>query len=239
MEAAKPASKATTTISTPRSKATSASGKAGRSTAWSYELGLDAHSISADPKFVNPAGPDGILGYNSNPLNEPVWTSEGPALLNSSGGSVTPQGNTVSGAIQDIAVDPNNSAHIIAGSVNGGVWQTTNGNTNNPTWTPLTDQLASLSIGAVAFDPTDATGKTFYAGTGLWSNSFQIGDPAIGLYKTTDGGSTWTLLGSTALSGHRIKSLAIIPPPAASPGAPATILAGTINGTGLDISAPG
>jgi parallel beta-helix repeat protein len=32
---------------------------------WSWELGLDTHSISADPQFVNPAGPDGLLGYIS------------------------------------------------------------------------------------------------------------------------------------------------------------------------------
>src|SRR5262249_32859259 len=151
---------------------------------------------------ANPAGADGVLGFSLLPLNEPVWTSQGPGLVNSSGGSITPQGNTVSGAIQDLAVDPNNPGHIIVGSVNGGVWQTTNGNTNNPTWTPLTDQLASLAIGAVAFDPTDITGKTFYAGTGVWSNAFAIGDPPVGLYKTSDGGSTWTLLGAATLGGH-------------------------------------
>ena len=30
---------------------------------WVYEYGFDSHSISADPQFVNPAGPDGILGF--------------------------------------------------------------------------------------------------------------------------------------------------------------------------------
>src|SRR5439155_7492024 len=32
---------------------------------WFYELSLDQHSISADPLFVNPAGSDGILGYDA------------------------------------------------------------------------------------------------------------------------------------------------------------------------------
>ena len=32
---------------------------------WSYELGLDRHSQSVDPQFVNPAGPDGVLGYST------------------------------------------------------------------------------------------------------------------------------------------------------------------------------
>ena len=31
--------------------------------AWFYELGLDAHSVSGDPLFVNPLGADGQLGY--------------------------------------------------------------------------------------------------------------------------------------------------------------------------------
>ena len=64
--AASRASRATTTTSIPRRRANWASGRAatfGRLVDWSYELGLDAHSFSADPQFVNPAGPDGILGY--------------------------------------------------------------------------------------------------------------------------------------------------------------------------------
>ncbi len=32
-------------------------------TSWAWELGLDVHSISVNPQFVNPSGPDGILGY--------------------------------------------------------------------------------------------------------------------------------------------------------------------------------
>ncbi len=30
---------------------------------WAYELGLDTHSQSTDPRFVDPAGSDGVLGY--------------------------------------------------------------------------------------------------------------------------------------------------------------------------------
>src|SRR5262245_7508780 len=125
--------------------------------------------------------------------------------------------------MQSIAVNPNNSSQIIAGTVNGGVWRTTNANTANPTaitWTQLTDQLGSLAIGAVAYDAADATGNTFYAGTGLFGNAFDSGGPAIGLYRTTDGGTTWALLGqgsgSLANSG---------PVTAASNGAPIIITA--------------
>ena len=35
---------------------------------WFYELGLDGHSQSVDPQFVNPAGADGLLGFSTEPV---------------------------------------------------------------------------------------------------------------------------------------------------------------------------
>lgn len=168
----------------------------------------------------------------------PDWVNQGPTS-EVQAGSAVPQNNAVSGALESIAVNPNNSSQIIVGTVNGGVWRTTNANPTNPTaitWTSLTDRLGSLATGAVAYDPADATGNTFYDGTGLWSNSFDSGGTAIGLYRTTDAGATWTLLGNdntgvNILAGNRIKSLAVNGQ---------TILAGTINGTGIgDLTRPG
>jgi uncharacterized repeat protein (TIGR01451 family) len=40
---------------------------------WFWKVGLDQHSIAADPQFNNPAGPDGVLGYST--------TSTGPATI--------------------------------------------------------------------------------------------------------------------------------------------------------------
>ena len=93
-----------------------------------------------------------------------TWTSQGPSpdLLTNFNSA---------GAVESIAVDPNNAAHIVIGAVNGGVWQTFNADPTNPlaiTWTPIGDSLKSLSIGDVVFDASDTTGKTFYAGTGLF-----------------------------------------------------------------------
>jgi hypothetical protein len=157
----------------------------------------------------------------------PTWTPQGPSHEIHAGSLVGPN-NPVSGAIESIAVNPHNPAQIIVGTVNGGVWRTTNADANNPAavvWTPLTDNLGSLAIGAVAFDPSDASGNTFYAGTGLWTNSFAAGGPAIGLYKTVDGGAHWTYEGQNALSDHRVKALIV---------SGTTILVGTINGNGID-----
>ena len=82
--------------------------------------------------------------------------------------------------------------------------------TANPTWTPLTDHLQSLSIGldALALDPLDATGQTVIAGTGRFSGYANRGDDLVGLYYTTDGGATWTTTTSPLLSAAKITGVA-------------------------------
>lgn len=97
----------------------------------------------------------------------------------------------VSGRVTAIAVDPSNSMHVYLGGAVGGVWETTDGGT---TWTPLTDNQVTLSIGSIAIDPSNT--QTIYVGTGEqdYLNSYY----GAGILKSTDGGSTWTQLGSPA-----------------------------------------
>lgn len=85
-----------------------------------------------------------------------------------------------------LAADPTNANVLYAGFGGGGLWKTTNGGAS---WTPLTDQQASLDIGAVALAPSNPS--VVYAGTG----SFGYGR---GLLKSTDGGATWTLIQGNA-----------------------------------------
>lgn len=137
----------------------------------------------------------------------PSWEFLGPAPTQSAQLQVPPD-NQVSGAIQSIAVHPSDANIVYVGSVNGGVWRTTNLLASPPVWTPLTDTLPSQSIGAVAFDPLDASAQTLLAGTGRWSNFARRGDDEVGVYRTTDGGDSWTHLGATALLGQRIFAVA-------------------------------
>ncbi|MBW8861585.1 MAG: glycosyl hydrolase, partial [Acidobacteria bacterium] len=76
------------------------------------------------------------------------------------------------------------------GATGGGVWKTTDGGV---TWRPVSDaQIHSSSVGAVAVAPSNP--DVVYIGTGepdIRGNIIQ-GD---GVYKTTDGGKTWTSIG--------------------------------------------
>src|ERR1051326_3112136 len=63
------------------------------------------------------------------------------------------------------------------------------------TWSPKTDSQASLAIGALAFAPGNPA--IIYAGTGEPNYGAQDDYYGAGLLKSTDGGTTWQLLGAT------------------------------------------
>ena len=60
-------------------------------------------------------------------------------------------------------------------------------------------------MGAVAFAPADASGQTVYAGTGTFSSWPSTG-PAVGIYKSANGGDSWTVTG-TGLQGQPIRAI--------------------------------
>ncbi len=65
------------------------------------------------------------------------------------------------GRVVAVAGVPGDSTTFYFGSVNGGVWKTTDAGT---VWTPIFDKQPVGSIGAIAVAPSDP--KTIYAGTG-------------------------------------------------------------------------
>jgi len=136
-----------------------------------------------------------------------VWTALGPSPTQSAQVAVPPD-NEVTGAIHAIAAHPSNASILYIGAVNGGIWKTSDATAARPTWTPQTDNLPSQSIGAIAFDPTDVTNQTLIAGIGRFSNFAQRGDDELGVYRTTNGGSTWTLHGGSTLLGQKIIAVA-------------------------------
>jgi photosystem II stability/assembly factor-like uncharacterized protein len=88
-----------------------------------------------------------------------------------------------------VAGVPGDSTTFYFGSVNGGIWKTTDAGV---VWTPIFDGQPVASIGALAVAPSDP--KTIYAGTGESDirEDFTSGN---GVYKSTDGGATWKHIG--------------------------------------------
>lgn len=134
------------------------------------------------------------------------WTPVGPGPARFGQVENISPNNEVSGAIHTVLPHPRDANILYVGAVNGGVWRTNNATAASPTWTPLTDFSASLSIGALAFDPTDPTSNTLVAGVGRYSSFAQRGGARTGLIRSTDGGSTWTPL-STGMSGRNISGV--------------------------------
>ncbi|HET7281436.1 MAG TPA: sialidase [Sphingomicrobium sp.] len=98
---------------------------------------------------------------------------------------------TMSGRISAIdgRQEKDGKVTLLIGSASGGVWKSEDGGT---TFKPVFNEQPVQSIGAVAIDPNDD--KVMWVGTGEgWvRNSVSIG---YGVYKSTDGGETWTHVG--------------------------------------------
>ncbi|HEY1656662.1 MAG TPA: hypothetical protein VGF86_16275 [Candidatus Tumulicola sp.] len=107
------------------------------------------------------------------------------------------------GRTTSIAGVPGKPNVFYIGVVNGGIWKTDDA---GRTWTPIFDAASTGSIGALAIAPSDP--NVIYAGSGegLQRPDLAIGD---GIYKSTDGGATWTHLGLR--DGQQIASLAVDP----------------------------
>jgi hypothetical protein len=130
-----------------------------------------------------------VLGAGVEPAD---WTWLGP-------------GN-IGGRLRAILIHPTTPTTMWVGSVSGGIWRTTNGGTS---WSPVNDFMANLAVTSLVMHPTNAS--VLYAGTGEgFGNADSI--RGAGVFTSTDGGTTWTQLGSTANSNfYFVNRLAISP----------------------------
>jgi len=122
---------------------------------------------------------DELRQQNADRMPSINWVSLGPTP-----GYYFNYGN-ISSRVVTGTFDPTNPGTIYIGPANGGVWKSTDSGVN---WTPLTDNEASMSMGAIAVDP--ANSDNIYAGTGeaTYSGASYYGR---GLLKSTDAGITW------------------------------------------------
>ncbi len=94
-----------------------------------------------------------------------------------------------SGRVSDLAVRPDRPQTFYVAVASGGIWKTVN---NGTTFEPTFDSEGSYSIGCLAMDPTNH--EVIWAGTGENNSqrSVSFGD---GVYRSSDGGQTWTNVG--------------------------------------------
>jgi photosystem II stability/assembly factor-like uncharacterized protein len=109
--------------------------------------------------------------------SEPQWQQRGPY--------------NIQGRVTDIGVDPSDENIAYAAAAEGGIFRTLNG---GATWTPLFDDMPSLSMGAVALDPQNP--DVVLAGTGeVNPGGGSVAYGGTGIYRSADQGETWIHLG--------------------------------------------
>jgi hypothetical protein len=132
----------------------------------------------------------------------PQWFNIGPLRSNHIQNGVL-RTVTDSGRARTILPHPTNPNILYFLTSSGGLWKTTNFQSNKPNWVALTDGVFTTSGGAAAFGRTP---DTIYLGLG---DPFD-GNASAGAYvlKSTDGGQTWgpavrLTLGSTSAGSIR------------------------------------
>ncbi|NNE13787.1 MAG: hypothetical protein HKN51_02340 [Saprospiraceae bacterium] len=95
----------------------------------------------------------------------------------------------MSGRITAIDVNLRDKDHIFVGSASGGVWESKNGGIS---WKPIFDDQPTLSIGALKINQNNPAEIWVGTGEGNPRNSHNSG---AGVFKTVDGGKTWTYMG--------------------------------------------
>ena len=143
-----------------------------------------------------------MRGFSAASAPTERWVSIGPAPIQ--GLPISPPA-PMSGRVADIAVDPLDTNHWLIATAQGGIWETRNAGGN---WRPLTDDQASLAMGAITYAPGDPS--VIYAGTGeaVFSGSAYAG---AGLLKSEDGGQSWHLLGTNAFAGTSFSGIRVHP----------------------------
>src|SRR5882724_4203004 len=149
-------------------------------------------------------------GLGQGKTSTSSWFSLGPknaiypAFLNRHGSQYV-----TSGRITALAISPTctlNSCTLWVGAAGGGVWRTDKA-LGGANWVNVSDgTFTSGAIGALTYD---AAHTTLYAGTG---EDAAAGDAeaGVGVYKSADGGNTWTALGGNSnFTNRAIRTIAV------------------------------
>lgn len=103
----------------------------------------------------------------------------------------------VGGRTRALVWDPNdpNGTKVWAGGVTGGLWYNNNITDGNSNWISVNDFWDNISITCIAYDPNNT--QIMYVGTGEGWGGSATPTRGAGIWKSTNGGGSWTQLAST------------------------------------------
>lgn len=132
----------------------------------------------------------------------------------------------IGGRVRSIVIHPTNPNIMWTGGLSGGIWKTVNG---GAAWAPMDDFMSVLPIGCMAIDKLNP--NVLYAGTGegffetVEGSSNTAAVRGAGVFKSIDGGATWSQLPSTlGANWHFVNRIEV------SPGNSSLVLAATQSG---------
>jgi hypothetical protein len=186
-----------------------------------FTLSKQASQHFASVKAQSEAGDrGGMLGSRWTSIGPTI--AEYPAVLGSTGAAYI-----ASGRISALAIENHcnrRRCRLYVGAAGGGIWRTNNALSDTPRWRQISDSFATNAIGSITIDPTDDSGDTIYVGTGEPNASADSG-AGQGIYKSTDGGASWSYLAGSTFAINRSIGSVVIDPTNAN-----TIYVGTTRG---------
>lgn len=145
--------------------------------------------VAGTPATIRARGYEQRLRMEAaSPFGGIKWRSLGPEI----------QG----GRVVDIKAPKNDPRSIFVAYATGGLWRTTD---DGQSWTSLFDGQSAFGIGSIALS---RDGKTIWVGSGE-ANSQRTSYSGAGIFKSTDSGKTWQLMGLP--ESHHIGEIAIDP----------------------------
>jgi len=160
---------------------------------------------------------DALADANAN-TSAPTWVSVGPSdalyplsqFRNST--NYVPAAYVAGGRTTALAIDPGcipGNCRFFATPAGGGVWRTADALKAQPVWTYVSGSFGINSASSVVIDPNNS--NNIWVGTGE-ANASGDSEAGVGLYKSTDGGDTWTgPIGKRVFNARAIGSIAIDP----------------------------
>lgn len=154
-----------------------------------YELTMNPQLGYPTPYVVSPIDVSAFLGKGTPGSSTNAWVERGPLNIGGRTRVAFYDPNDV-GANNGDGVDYN---RVFAGGVGGGLWVNNNITSPTSTWTIVPGVAGGLSVNCFAIDPNNS--MVMYIGTGeQYTGGAAVG---TGVYKTTDGGVTWSRVNIT------------------------------------------